>query len=67
MEHAGEWEEQNGTAGMASLCMSALEALSRQRIGNELAYWLDRGWRPLSSKHARLRGREGVDQDGRGE
>jgi hypothetical protein len=38
---------------------SALEALSMQRIGTELAYWLDRGSRPVSSAYAGLLGREG--------
>jgi hypothetical protein len=66
-EPAGEWGQQNGADRTASHCMSALEALSRQRIGSVLAYWLDRGERPLSFPHARLLGREGNPQDGWGE
>lgn len=70
--HACNWGVQtngvqNGFARMASQCRSALEALSRQRIESGLVYWLDRGTQPLSFAYARLVGREGKLQDGRGE
>lgn len=44
----------------SSHCRSALEALSRQRIGMAAAYWLDQGGRPLSCAAAGLVGREGT-------